>query len=432
MSSKKRALALPIFDDKVAHVHRNVLYFDNNSTTLMCPAANEAMQRWHRCLNPSSDSSVAASAKLLLDRSIQYIQRLCNAQKYTVLFTSGATESNCTIIRITVDAYWIKLARMPHIIISEIEHHSILECAATLAAAGRVRVTRIAPDHDGIISPAAVERTICRDTCLVSIIYANNEIGSINNITAIGRICKAKRIPFHTDAVQIFGKRRIDVIAEHISALSASFHKIYGPKGIGLLLIDNRVIEGYALTALITGSQQGGLRGGTENVTAIVASIKALAWAHTNRARKNRILEQLCVQTMRGLGKILPISNAHRYLGKSPDFVGREPIELLLLGPPLGSARRLPNTLLICVAKNIGAAFCNVKFKQMLDKAGVIVSIASACLTSSPRASHVLTAIDAPTVVKRGVLRISFSDTNTPAQIAQFIDIFAKVLREAR
>ena len=411
----------------------NPVYFDNNATTLICQPAKKVHTEWLSCYNASSDSKIAKPAKALLEKAQDVILAHCGVSSatHTALFTSGATESNCLIIKSCVKAYKKKLIEKgselkPHVIASELEHHSIRECLADLEESGDIEVTLVEPTIYGNVLADDVEKSIRPNTCLITVMFANNEVPVINNIEDIGATAHKHRIPLHSDCVQIFGKYKIDVKKNNIDALSASAHKFYGPKGVGVLIIDNNLIEGYGLTAEIHGSQQHGLRGGTENIAGIASMMVALKTAFQNRKSKNQRLFKLRDTLLSKLAKVYKIANYSDYLDDSK--TDKEDNELISLGPPEDKKGFiLPNTVLLSIAKNRGKPFGNVELKKFLDSKNFVVSIGSACLTKSDKASHVLTAIGAPPVIKRGVIRISFGDNNTIEEINKFV----KALQQA-
>jgi len=406
----------------------NPIYFDNNATTIICQPAKKIYMGWIGCYNASSDSKIAKPAKQMLNKAIDDILAHCNVSTatHTAIFTSGATESNCLMIRSTVKAYKKKLIEKgselkPHIITSAMEHHSIVECLKDLEDCGDIDVSYISPTIYGNILADDVAKEIRPNTCLITIMFANNEVPVINNIEDIGILAHKNRIPLHSDCVQIFGKYKVDMLANNIDALSASAHKFYGPKGMGVLIINNKLIEGYGLTAEINGSQQHGLRGGTENIPGIASTIIALKWNFTNRKKKNQKLFKMREHLLDKLSK-------NYIFGDYVDYVNEDKkhsdLELVSLGPPADKQGFiLPNTVLLSIAKNKGKPFCNVELKKYLDAKNCIVSIGSACLTSSDKASHVLSAIGAPPVIKRGVIRISFGDYNAIGEIDKFLTV---------
>lgn len=410
----------------------NPIYFDNNSTTIICQKAKDVFKSWLECYNASSDSKFAKPAKKILEKANDDLLSHCNVSSAThsAIFTSCGSESNCFIIKACVKAYKRKLDEKssilkPHIIVSAMEHHSILECCKDLEETGQVDVSYISPTIYGNIIAADVEKEIKPSTCLISIMFANNEVPVINNIAEIGAVAHRRNIPMHSDCVQIFGKYPIDLKKHNLDAISASAHKFYGPKGCGILIINNELIEGYGLTAEIAGSQQHHLRGGTENIACIASTMVALHAAFIKRKEKNMKLLKLRDHLLDKLEKLFCFAHYEDYINE----VEHKDLELISLGPPREEKGfTLPNTVLLAVAKNKGKPFCNVKFKKDLDDRGCVVSIGSACLTSDTKASHVLTAIGAPPVIKRGVIRISFGDSNTIDEVNKFIRVLVECI----
>lgn len=411
-----------------------LIYLDNNGTTIPHKKVVEVVKEWTTAYNPSSDSKWAKSCSAMIDKVRQSICKHCNISPatHTILFTSGASESNSTVLRDCAYSYYRLTKTRGHIISSAIEHSSVLQCLENLKDEGVISYSLILPNIYGTVNVADVEKEIDSirskglPIALISIMFANNELGTINNIKGIGELAYKNKIPFHTDAVQVFGKFVIDLPASKISAISVSYHKFYGPKGIGLLILNNQFIEGYGLRGIIAGSQQHGLRGGTENVAGIAGAGEALKVAFQHRGQKNDKLRQLKMHIVESLAKHYPIGKYESYVDEAKEL---KMVEIVFLGcDPADEMRSLPNTLLLSVAKNKGNAFCNIKFKELLRKNGIDISIGSACHTDSPKASHVLTAIHAPPVIKKGVIRVSLGDYNTLDEIRQFVKIFLEVL----
>jgi cysteine desulfurase len=404
------------------------VYLDNNATTETCKPSYEASLKWMKdAVNPSADSKQGIEARKMLEHGCKYICKHCSAPNYTVIYTSGASESNSLIIRSTVESY-IKYKKVkPHLITSLTEHKSILETCNVLRQVGMLDVTYVAPGINGCVPPSLVQRAIKPNTCLITIMAANNELGCINSLKEIGAIAHASKIPFHSDFVQLFGKFKYNLPAHNIDAISVSFHKLYGPTGCGLLVVNNDFIDGYRLESQIAGTQQGGLRGGTQNVPAIAGSLAAMKHTFLRRKEKNKRLYSLRKFIMDELGKKFVIGDYRKYAGQEEKIDQVEPLEVVFLGQ-LNQSRALPNTLLISTAKNQGKPFCNVKLKKALDKSGIVVSIGSACNTASAKASHVLDAIRAPPVIKRGVIRVSLCDTTTKKDVQSFISIFTSAV----
>lgn len=409
------------------------IYLDNNATTEQCKPSISAMTEWSSIpANASTTSAAGREAKQMIEDARNYLLGHCAAKdKYTLIFTSGASESNSFIIRSTVEAWLRAKKARPHVLTSLTEHKSIMETCSALERDGYCEVTYVAPGMSGRIPPKLIESGIRDNTCLVTIMAANNELGCVNDIAAIAAIAHARNVPLHSDCVQTFGKFRYNLPKLGIDAISASFHKLYGPKGCGILIINNDLISGYGLEAQIAGSQEFGLRGGTENVPAIAGSIAAFKHTWTKRAEKNAKLLKLRNRLLDNLAKRFEIGDYRSYFEDSaePPAPG---VKLVILGPKdAGSANEphiIPNTILLSIAKAEGQPFCNGKLKRALDKFGFVVSVGSACNTSNTKASHVLDAIRAPDIIKRGVIRVSLCDMTTAAEVDAFADAFAKAV----
>jgi len=420
------------------------IYLDANGTTPMCSDAIKSLHAWANCGNPSSSSYSGKEAKRLLDLAIDNICKHCGVSRrtYTVLFTPSASASNSQILQATSKAYKNIVGTIPHIITSSIEHKSLLNCAKHLEENKDIELTLIDPDIYGRINPQDVEAAIkSKKTALISIMAVNNEIGSKNDIVAIGEVAKKHNIAFHCDAVQLFGKERINVVKTNMDAMSASFHKFYGPKGLGLLILSNNLINGYKLKTcpIIFGTQQQGLLGGTENPAIIASGLSALKSTFQNRKEKNATLKKKTQYILNRLSVHLPLGDYKNYTDRHeydplPDDVYVAPLqakkshELVVLGPPRERKQDAGNTLLLSIVKNKGSAFCNQKLKNALRDAGVIISIGSACNTGDNTASHVIDAIGAPPEIKRGIVRISLNDYTTESELNKFIQIFIKCI----
>lgn len=433
---------------------KQYVYLDNNATTPLCEPVRALYASGKQYWNPSSSSHISDESRKVIDSARTYILRHCgiSEETYKILFTSGATESNCAVIRMSVDAYAAASGQKPHIVATSVEHHSILECLHILELQGKAEYTLVPCNHEGFVTAESVHDAIKSNTCLVCVIHAGNETGAFNNLQLISKVTHEAKIPLHCDLVQSFGKIRIMFDKYLITSASASFHKLHGPQGIGLLILRNDFIEGYKLKALISGSQQYGLRGGTENVLGIAAALKAMVWTFKDRAAKNAHLNEMRELVITSLAKEWNMLSYEKFLALAKvteplpkveygDFVTTDQFHLrgkpnapkpifVVLGPT-DIKRRLPSTLLISFVnpREIVAygsdpeakSFCNIKLKEKLGKMGFVVSITSACLTTSATASHVLTAIGAPKLIKKGVLRISFGDTNKISEVREFI-----------
>lgn len=443
----------------------NIVYFDNNGGTKMCKPGIDALTKWSQlAYNPSSTCKDGIRSKEMIKAAKQQLidHVSCSSNEkskdyYHAIYTSGATESNCFIIRSCVSAYKRTCNVKPCIVISSIEHASIIACCDNLAENDLAHIIQIAPNCEGSILIRDIEEVIKTNDniALISIMFANNEIGTVNNVKEIGALAHNYDIPFHTDASQMFGKFKINLPKNNIDAMSISFYKMYGPMGLGVLFIKDEFVKGYSLKGIINGTQQNNLRGGTENVPAIAASATSLVNCFKNRDKKNATLFELRNLLYSGLEKIYPFGDYVKYVKKSiqdeidmynveydPANLGYDennenkevisfdfnPVEIIVFGPPIDKTKRyIPNTLLISVVKNVHdryGPFCNIKLKEDLNKKGFVVSIGSACHSNSDKKSHVLTALKCPENVGRGVIRISIGDYNTKDEIKRFLETF--------
>ena len=431
------------------------LFFDNNGTTQPHRAVVKEMAQSAWLGNASS--IYAWGAKKKLEDLRESVLKWCQADHHKVIITSGASEANNLLIRSMVDHHWrVKpvtgrgISAKPHIIMSSIEHKTSIDCAKLLREEGRADVSFISPDNQGNLSLKDIAAAINDRTILISIMSANNELGNLLPVEEIAELAAAREIPFHTDAVQTFGKHQPNM--KNMSALSMSFHKMHGPQGIGVLVLDSNLAE--ELEGQIAGSQNFHLRGGTENVVAAAGALKAMKITLADRAKKNQKMLDMKRRAVKKLSEAFMILDFEKFAGKTDeaaeamtatpvqfdvtrDHKSRTPKGMIILGPTnkLGlpdDLRTNPNTLLVSVVnmRNSNTVpyerFCNIKFKSDLAADGAIVSIGSACQTGEKGASHVLKEISAPFVVRCGVIRISLSDYNTMSQVdslcKKFID----------
>lgn len=414
-----------------------MIYFDNNATTIVPPEVIKEMVKWINKGNPSASYKTAVECRNLMKEFRDYIAKKCNfisyeedtkytnaelPKLYQIVFTSGASESNNTILRSIADAYKFNTSITPHIIVSSIEHKTIIDCANQLAGIGRIEVTFVSPDKLGFIQPESIEKHIKSNTALICVMHANNETGAINNIKRIGAIAHSHQVPFFTDDVQSFGKYSIDPIAMNVDAFSVSFHKLHGPQGVGLLVIKRQFLEGFHLMPQVCGSQNCGFRGGTENIPGIAASYIGTKITWADRRYKNDKMKEIKQRIITELGKRIPCQNYADYLVTPTAY----PMQIVFLST--ADKIYLPNTLMIAVIKKSGD-MCNIKLKKSLEDAGIIVSIGSACNTSSSKASHVLTEMGVGVEIKKGTIRISLAEENTLAEADIFVEKFIQILK---
>ncbi len=376
-----------------------MIYCDNAATTKMSGTAIHTMttlleEAWG---NPSSLYAHGQRAKEVLEDARARVAAVIGAQPREILFTSGGSEADNQAIR-SAAALGRRNGKR-HIISSAFEHHAVLHTLKALEKEG-FEITLLDVHEDGLVVPAQVEAAIREDTCLVTIMYANNEIGTIQPIREIGAICREKKVLFHTDAVQAMGHVPVNVTADHIDMLSASGHKFHGPKGVGFLYVRN----GVPLTNLIEGgAQERGKRAGTENVPGIAAMAAALEEANDrmadNAARQTALRDRL----IRGLRAI-----PHSALNGDP-------------------VRRLPGNVNFCFEGIEGESLL-----LLLDDRGICASSGSACTSGSLDPSHVLLAIGRVHDVAHGSLRLSIGEDMTEEEADTVIRAVEEVVAYLR
>lgn len=430
-------------------------YFDANGTT---PIHKEALEEYAKCSylgnSSSSYSEIMGSDKIIVRTSNIIKSRLMeNAERYfeqnsvftekkneppvgslneyNVIFNSCASEGNNYILRCLSDSYLLKnkySGRVPHFIISAIEHKTTLSCAKELETMGRATLTIINPDEKTLaINPDDIEKAIQENTILISVMHANNETGIYNPIYEIGKIAAKYNIFFHSDIVQTFGKNIIPVVKNNLDAVTISMHKLYGPVGVGALVISPKLCK-YICSSQISGTQFGGRRGGTINIAGIASSGIAMNITFNNRKQKNRKLSSLKEYLKRGLSNMLMTENYSKFAGKDDKWTGSELQEGMRV-VYISTDDSMPNTLLFSIVRlgnynieNENKRFCNVKLKKFLMKKGYIVSIGSACNTKLSGPSHVLRAINAPFLIRSGTIRVSMTDYTTEKQVDGLLD----------
>ena len=364
------------------------IYADNAATTKMSQRAIQAMLPYMSEIygNPSSLHSEGQRAAEALADARRRIAGLLGAQENEILFTSGGSESDNQAILSA--ARLGERAGKKHIISSGIEHHAVLHTLDRLKKEG-FEITLLDTGEDGILQADQVAGAIRPDTCLVTVMYANNEIGTIQPIKEIGAVCREKGVLFHTDGVQAAGHIPIHVEEDHIDMLSISALKFHGPKGIGVLYAR----KGIPLISLIEGgAQERGKRAGTENIPAIMGMAEAFEEALEHLEEKNEKLTGLRERLIDGLSEI-----PHCILNGDRE-------------------RRLPGNVSFCFEGIEGEAML-----LLLDDKGICASSGSACTSGSLEPSHVLLAIGRPHEIAHGSLRLSLSEENTEEEVDYII-----------
>uniref|UniRef100_A0A6C0IYL6 Aminotransferase class V domain-containing protein n=1 Tax=viral metagenome TaxID=1070528 RepID=A0A6C0IYL6_9ZZZZ len=397
------------------------IYLDSNATTFKPDVVTEAMIKWLKQGNPSGIYPLARRSNRAIKLFKQSIKKLFSVTKkhdYEIIITSGASESNCAIIKGIVDTNrGTDIDDLPHVVISMIEHQSTISCCTGLVTEKIANVSMVRPTKEGVIPPSSVIGAIRPKTVLVSIMLANNEIGSVNDIQAIASRCRRKNVLFHSDITQAFPKltKPIDLSDGKIDALSLSFHKCHGPSGVGLLILRSAIKDQFL--PLISGSQNDSLRGGTENMMLIAGASAGLSYTFAKRKIKNDRLREFRHQIIEKMKKIAPVI-------EWSDVLDRYPKKCFILITPMRRAN-LPNTLFFAIYNN-EHPICSLKLQEEFLKHKVAIGVGSAC--KKGRQSHVLEAIGLPAEFRSGIVRISMPDNITQEQINKFCDIFRLVL----
>lgn len=376
-----------------------MIYLDYMAAAPVLPEVYEAMlpyftEYWG---NPSSIHSFGEKAREALDRARAQVADLIGAAPGEIIFTSCGTEANNLALK---GVAWAHQNRGKHIIISPVEHFSIMHCAKTLERWG-FEVTRLPVDGYGRVDPADVEQAIRPDTILVSVMHANNEVGTIQPIAEIGRICREKKVLFHTDAVATAGLIPVDVGAMNVDLLSLAANTFYGPKGAAALYIR----KGVRIQPLLDGGiQERGLRAGTENVPAIVGMGAAAEIAKREMTSRIEHLRRLRDRLMQELPARIPYT--------------------ILLGHP---TERLPN--------NVSVAVDYVEGESMLlfmDMDDIKISSGSACVSRSLKVSHVMLAMGVSSATAQGSLVFTLGIHNTDTDVERVLEALPPVVQRLR
>ncbi|KGO14394.1 cysteine desulfurase NifS [Clostridium botulinum] len=377
------------------------VYMDYSATTYTKPEVLEEMLPFftENFGNPSSLYSFSDKTKKAVNLARERVSKALNAEKNEIFFTSGGSEADNWAIK---GIAYANKKKGNHIITTKIEHHAILHTAQFLEKEG-FKVTYLPVDEEGFVSVEDIKNAITDETILVSVMFANNEIGTIEPIKEIGKLCKEKNIYFHTDAVQAIGHVDIDVKDMNIDLLSMSAHKFYGPKGVGALYVRN----GVKIQNLIHGGgQERGKRASTENIAGIVGLGKAIELAMENMPEENKKLSNLRGRLIRGIEERIP--------------------EVKLNGPK-DMSKRLPN--------NVNFSFIGIEGETLLldlDMNGIFGSTGSACASASLDPSHVLLSIGLPHEIAHGSLRLSLGAKNTEEDIDYVLEVLPKIIKQRR
>lgn len=385
-----------------------MIYLDHSATTPVDPRVRDAMLPYFTETfgNPSSLHRFGQRALAAVDTARQTVADILGAPTREIIFTANGTEANNLALRGIALAARSQSARSQserrnHIITTPIEHHAILRTCEQLEREFGFEITYVPVNRHGVVNPDDIARAINERTILISVMYANNEVGTIEPIAQIGELARARGIYFHTDAVQAGGYCELNVDRLQVDAMSLGSHKFHGPKGIGVLYLRNGV---KILPTQTGGSQERGRRAGTENVPYMVGFAKALELAQGERRVNNAKLRENRARLVEGLLEAIP---------------GAE-----LTGDP---EQRLPGHSSFVIPGAIGD-----EMVFALDLAGVAVSTGSACTAGSPEPSHVLAAMGYAPDAARGALRITLGRENTAEEIARAVQIIPQTVQKIR
>jgi len=378
---------------------KRIVYMDHSATTYTKKEVLEAMIPYYseHFGNPSSIYRIAGDSKKAIDTARVQVAKALGSDPDEIYFTSGGSESDNWAIK---GIAFANRKKGNHIITSAIEHHAVLHTCEYLEKEG-FTVTYLPVDKYGIVDPADLEKAITEKTILISVMFANNEIGTIEPIAELGAVARNHKVYFHTDAVQVIGNVQVDVKAQNIDMLSLSAHKFYGPKGIGALYIK----KGVKIDNLIHGGgQERKRRAGTENIAGIVGLGKAIELATADIDGHNRRIRGLRDRLLQGILARIPGTylNGHR-------------------------EKRLPG--------NINISFEFIEGESILlwlDDEGICASTGSACTSGSLEPSHVLLATGLPVEISHGSLRLTLGDINTEEDVDFVLEVLPKVVSRLR
>ena len=377
-------------------------YLDYAATTPVDARVIEAMLPYFSDVfgNPSSVHQYGQQAESAVEDARQTVAQLLHAREEEIVFTACGTESDNLALRGVALAQQKRSSRS-HILVTPVEHHAVLHTAHQLGDLHGFEIEELGVDEVGLVDPDEVRASIRPDTALVSVIYANNEIGTINPIAEIGAICRDRGVPFHTDAVQAAAHLKMDVASDQVDLLAIGAHKFYGPKGVGALYVR----RGTTLYPSQTGGkQEQALRAGTQNVPYIVGLAEAFRLAQTGVEER--------------AARLIPLRD--HLIGHVLEAIPRS----RLTGHP---SKRLPNH-----ASFVFDGVDGNTLMMMLDLAGFACSSGSACKTGSPQPSEVLTAIGLSRSWALGSLRVTLGHSTTPDEIEAFLAVLPGVVEKAR
>jgi cysteine desulfurase len=429
------------------------LYFDAAATVPMPPEVTDALVRWLGRAGAAAGSAGAREAREMMDGFRRELAVECGFEldgprAYAVVFTSGASEANAHVIRGAVQGYAAKTNRLPHVVTGAAEHPSVLACCQRLASDGMCQLTvlpvgRAGPGL-GAVAPEDAAAALRPNTCLVTIGAASAETGALNDLRGLAAAAHGDRVPFHTDAAQLFGKSAFRPSALGVDAFSASLHKLGGPPGVGLLVLRRSFLEGYDLCPLVHGpdptAQAGSLRGGALFVPSLAASFAAFRLAMAGRGAKSARVRALRDAVKAGIaarlpcfpledhpadappsidGGITPPPRAHNGSSKARRALaaaekGGRPVVFWIA--PADERRALPGTLLLAVRR---PGFSAAAARAALEARGAVVGLGSGSAVAS---------MGVPAALQSGALRVSLGDDSTAEGAEELVRLFLEVV----
>lgn len=385
------------------------VYFDNNATTR---ASQEVINAVAGVMGGTVSTKKSISQRFRKRLAEWGGFDLEGPQGYTIIFTSGGAEGNAHVLTSAARAYAARTKNLPHIVTSAADHESVLGCCQQLVRDQMIQLTvlpvyKIGSKLAGTVNPVELKRALRANTCLVSITAASGETGALNDVKALGAICRTYKIPFHSDVTQLFARSIVRLVELNLDAVTASFHRLHGPPGVGVLILRNQFVSGYGLGPLIVGPP-GTLRGGLENLPGIAGAFVAHSLAVQNRDEKNKITRALRDGILTALADHCRVIRADEYQAAQLS----DAATVVWFGPQ-DRLKILPNTLLLSVLGR------TTQPREDLLAAGVIVGAGSA---------DALKSMNAPPELIPGAFRISLSDKTTAPETATLVSRLVEIL----
>jgi cysteine sulfinate desulfinase/cysteine desulfurase-like protein len=383
----------------------------------MCPTAEKAYQK-----NLNTRITTQVNKSKILDVAKEYVLKTCNVdpEKYKVFFTSGEIESNRLILCCAVNAYRKIRKAKPHVVVSTVEHDSLIDYAKSLYDSSQIELTILKPNAYGCILSESVKGAIKPNTCMMCVTYVNRELGSVNNIQKISEILHENKIPIHSDCSYIFGKYTLDITKTNIDSATIAFDKINGPIGVGALIINNDLFDGYKLnehSSTLSGKREYDLASITAGIEAAKVSVKC-------RTKKNKCLLKLrnyIINEMSKKCEVLTFSNFMRSDEAPLEESKKHKNRLVIMGPPVSNESYYVSNILSFIL--IGAKQKPAKkLQDELEAQGIIVGVPDA------EKNYFYREIGLPEAANKFIMRISLSDNTTEKKIEKFVEILKKII----